>query len=654
MSAATASQAWAILARHARDDIGSLRLQELCRDNDRLSSFVAVRNSEQDRLLLVDLSRQRMTLDTLNHLLRLANARGIVEFIRVLAWGQNDSQNPIIPKRFKRKNEVEKHTRFRTQEEYKPSMPSMHLAMRAPANRNLEMLTADGSNALEGIHREWERIELISDSIRKGVLRGVTGSVIKDVIVVGSGVPMVALRFIYNALLCDQAGFSAANDGLSDLLRKRGFVAGVTSPPPVGHRRMRLLSSIDPLAAASAVKDLDPESTLVISIALSGHEESGMASRTLKNWLLRSMEANRRPEYIFSHHMLLVTGNDRIYGASKPEFVFLIPEHSRCEPFTTFSAASLVPLSIIFGWPIVKEILQGAHDMDSHFVESNPRHNIPLLLALTDLWNDAFLNTPGRFISPFTESLEDFPAYVSALESQVCGKPSVPGYGRRNISSCGLPYDGGLCNELCDRISFQGSKGMPSELIMSMDIQATCNTRRSPGFRGLDDEIIMNQDALMCSFFAQADELAFGVDVKNSHHDLTMTRSDEFGKNRAGSSSESDNICEGNRPSTLLLCGKLDAFTCGQLIALSEHRATLKAKLWDMDPFAHEIGASIRSARTDKINDDLQKLYERLSLPGASDDEVGSSSQGVSLSTSTLLGSYAKRVRDQQMYTVKK
>lgn len=80
----------------------------------------------------------------------------------------------------------------------------------------------------------------------------------------------------------------------------------------------------------------------------------------------------------------------------------------------------------------------------------------------------------------------------------------------------------------------------------------------------------------------------------------------------------------------------------------------MKAKLWDMDPFAHEIGASIRSARTDKINDDLQKLYERLSLPGASDDEVGSSSQGVSLSTSTLLGSYAKRVRDQQMYTVKK
>jgi hypothetical protein len=33
---ATASQAWAILKRHARDEIEPLRLQELCRDNDSL------------------------------------------------------------------------------------------------------------------------------------------------------------------------------------------------------------------------------------------------------------------------------------------------------------------------------------------------------------------------------------------------------------------------------------------------------------------------------------------------------------------------------------------------------------------------------------------------------------------------------------------
>ena len=94
-SAATASQAWAVLKRHARDEIIHLRLQELCRDNDRVSSLVSVYNggasnetdySSNDRMLMVDLSRQRMTLETLNHLLRLATARNLKKFLRQLAW----------------------------------------------------------------------------------------------------------------------------------------------------------------------------------------------------------------------------------------------------------------------------------------------------------------------------------------------------------------------------------------------------------------------------------------------------------------------------------------------------------------------------------------------------------------------------------------
>ena len=81
---ATASQAWAILKRHARDEINPLRLHELCRDNDRVSSLVTVHNSNPNRMLVADLSRQRMTLETLNHLLRLASARGIRKYITQL------------------------------------------------------------------------------------------------------------------------------------------------------------------------------------------------------------------------------------------------------------------------------------------------------------------------------------------------------------------------------------------------------------------------------------------------------------------------------------------------------------------------------------------------------------------------------------------
>jgi glucose-6-phosphate isomerase len=372
---ATASQAWAILKRHARDEISPLRLQELCRDNDRVSSLVSVHNGAPDRMLLVDLSRQRMTLETLNHLLRLAASRNIRNYIARLAWGQNDPGNPVVPARIinirknhrvggggggggggPRNNNNNKYNsrsfddatpmrRKRSTPEQQqpdhPSIPSFHLSLRVPSKQGHEMLDAEGKNALSDIHMEWDRIRLISDSLRRGQLPGVTGSMIRDVVVVGRGVPVMALRFVYLALCKDQA---------ANLGRRSGI--------PGGQRRIKFLTSVDPVRSAAVVADLDPACTLVISIVLSssssssssggGKEETfSMATQTMKTWLLQSLgggqqQGGRRHEAVLSKHMMLVTGNERMAAAHKPESVFLIPEHSRSEPFCTFTAATLL------------------------------------------------------------------------------------------------------------------------------------------------------------------------------------------------------------------------------------------------------------------------------------------------------------------------
>jgi glucose-6-phosphate isomerase len=348
-TAATASQAWAILKRHARDEIAPLRLQELCRDNDRVSSLVAVYNATPSHILLVDLSRQRMTLDTLNSLLRLATARQVKKFITQLSWGQNDPDNPVRPKLLRHPLQDGKTTRFEEADEgagrsnkrnnhrkspERPSIqiPSLHLSLRAPANEGLEMLTADGVNVLSGIHREWERMQRISDALRRGQLPGITGNMIRDVVVVGRGVPIMALRFVYLALLKDESATIAQRAGLVDQRGRQTY----------GQRRIKFLTSVDPIRAAAVVADLDPASTIVISIALKGDEETFMATRTMKTWLLQSLGSGRRPELVLSKHMMLITGNERIAAANKPESVFVVPEHSRCEAFTTFSAATLL------------------------------------------------------------------------------------------------------------------------------------------------------------------------------------------------------------------------------------------------------------------------------------------------------------------------
>jgi glucose-6-phosphate isomerase len=278
--------------------------------------------SSENRILIVDLSRQSLTLETLNHLLKLSTARNLRKFIKRLSYGQNDPQNPILPARIVSKHlhggggtrstddiRNKKATRFEEADEggrrrhatdatTEQSVPSMHLALRVPADKGHEMLTADGTNALTAIHRDWDRLERLSDSIRRGQLRGISGSMIRDVVVIGQGVPVQALKFVYTALQKDERAVLASRFGMVEAptARIRRNLMGEAGPVNGGAaRRLKFLSTIDPITAADVVSDLDPASTLIISIALRGNEETGLATKTLKSWLLHALGTNRRP-----------------------------------------------------------------------------------------------------------------------------------------------------------------------------------------------------------------------------------------------------------------------------------------------------------------------------------------------------------------------
>jgi hypothetical protein len=74
-----------------------------------------------------------------------------------------------------------------------PHIPSFHLSLRVP--KGSEILLVDGTNTVMEIHRDWERIQQISDSLRRGQLPGVTGKPIRDIFIVGRGVPIMVLHF---------------------------------------------------------------------------------------------------------------------------------------------------------------------------------------------------------------------------------------------------------------------------------------------------------------------------------------------------------------------------------------------------------------------------------------------------------------------------
>jgi Phosphoglucose isomerase len=459
------AQAWSTLERHRRQDIDPVQLRQLLRDNDRVSSLVSVYATESDlpssmtvdhghsttsnqngngtesRTIIVDLSRQRMTADTVNLLFRYASAMDLKRHVERVAWGgQNDPRNPVVPARLRKQQQQQQQNqqqkkgphhraprstttflemeaaedddndndRHHGRDSNNSGVSSMHMALRVPAHRGCEMLDHQGHNVLPDIHREWDRIERTADCYRRGQLRGATGTMIQNVIVIGRGVPVSTLRFVDAALVRDERALLASRFGLappeSATTRLRRNLAAATaavtgsavaaaavmSSSPGGHypggsnpagsaggggttgmssipasrRILRVLSSIDPIAAAEIVADLDPAATLVVSIALHGDEETGLATKAMKSWLLNALANNtsgssnsssnsshqqhhqhnrKPPDYVLKHHMVLVTGNDHIAAViNKPESVHVIPKHARCEAFTSFTSAVLL------------------------------------------------------------------------------------------------------------------------------------------------------------------------------------------------------------------------------------------------------------------------------------------------------------------------
>lgn len=77
-------------------------------------------------------------------------------------------------------------------------------------------------------------------------------------------------------------------------------------------------------------------------------------------------------------------------------------------------------------------------------------------------------------------------------------------------------------------------------------------------------EAVSNHDELMSNFFAQPDALACGKSMADLEAEGVPERL------------RPHKLFSGNRPSSSLLFPKLTAYTCGQLLAIYEHRTAVE------------------------------------------------------------------------------
>ena len=119
----------------------------------------------------------------------------------------------------------------------------------------------------------------------------------------------------------------------------------------------------------------------------------------------------------------------------------------------------------------------------------------------------------------------------------------------------------------------------------------------------MKDEPCSNHEELMSNFFAQPDALAIGRDVET------------LKSKGVPEELHTHKLFEGDRPSlSLLFLGSLNAFHCGQLLAIYEHRVAVEGFLYDCNSFdqwgvelGKELAKDTRSVFSSLVNGSATK-----------------------------------------------
>ena len=332
--------------------------------------------------------------------------------------------------------------------------------------------------------------------------------------------------------------------------------------------KVRFLSNIDGIAFEDAVRDLDPETTLVAAVS-----KTFTTAETLSN-LEAALEWIRSAgvDDPYGRVIAITADPDAAVGEGVDETRVLAFGEGVGGRYSLWSAVGF-SAALALGWTAFEELLEGAALIDRHFRLAELHENLPVLSAFADrLYVDqAGCQTRGVFA--YDERLRLLVAYLQQLEMESNGK-SVTATGDPVPAPTAPVTWGGVgtdAQHAVFQLLHQGTVPVPVEFVAVRE-QAD----------RLDPE---HHRLLLLNAFAQGAALM-----------------------RGQGSDDAQRAYAGNRPSATILLDRLDPMTLGALIAFYEHRTFTNAVLAGINPFDQfgvELGKSIARRLADGEFGDL-------------------------------------------------
>jgi glucose-6-phosphate isomerase len=348
---------WHALAEHFAQ-VGTIHLRDLFAHDPSRGTAMTLQAGD----LLLDYSKNRLTAETIDLLVALAERAGLRE--RIFAMFSGDKIN-LTEQR-----------------------PVLHVALREPPHTHLEV---DGVDVVPEVHEVLGRMEIFAERVRSGAWTGYTGKPIRNVINIGIGGSDLGPAMAYEALR-----------DYSD--RTRTF---------------RFVSNVDGTDMWEATADLDPAETLFIVCSKTFTTiETLTNAATARDWLLGSLgdtEAIRK-------HFVAVSTNARAVEAFGIDTDNMFGFWDWVGGRYSFDSAIGLSLMVAIGPSAFTDMLAGFHLIDEHFRTAPFARNLPALLGLIGVWYINFFGAETIAILPYSQYLSRLSAYLQQLDMESNGK----------------------------------------------------------------------------------------------------------------------------------------------------------------------------------------------------------------------------------------
>ncbi|UTW04309.1 glucose-6-phosphate isomerase [Amphritea atlantica] len=394
--------------------------------------------------------------------------------------------------------------------------PVLHTALR---NRGEEPVVVNGEDVMPSIRASLKKLEAFSDKVRSGEWKGFSGKRIRSIVNIGIGGSDLGPNMVCRALL------NYKHPELS----------------------FHFISNVDGQHIKKVLASLDPETTLfIVSTKTFSTQETLLNASTARRWFID----NTGQSDIGQHFVALSTNQAAAmeFGIRRENiFEFWAWVGGRYSLWSSIGLA--IALSI--GYDRFIELLEGAYEMDRHFVDAPLSKNMPVLMALIGIWNINFLGAETQAIIPYDQALHQLPAFLQQLDMESNGK---------SVDMEGHPVDfatgpiiwgqtGSNGQHAFFQLLHQGTRFVPIDFIASLEP---------------DEETEEHHFALLTNMLAQANAFMNG-DQQEGILDYQT--------------------CPGNRPSNTLLLDRLTPHNLGALIALYEHKVFVQGAIWNINSF---------------------------------------------------------------------